>query len=267
MTSGELTGQLEFDESLAEQLEVLYHTRDVLRRRRLVREALAAAAGERILDLGCGPGFYTAELLDEVGPEGSIIGIDGSPQMLAVAARRCEGKSTVTFHQADILALPVEDASADGAICVQVLEYVQDVQAALAETHRTLKPGGRIVVWDVDWSTVSWHSSDPDRMERVLHAWDAHLAHPALPRTLTAQLRAAGFEDVRMHGHTFATNDFGPDSYGGAAVPVIERYVASREEISEADLTAWLTEQRELGERGEFFFACIQFCCVARRPS
>jgi hypothetical protein len=60
--------QLVFDEALAAQLETLYRTRDVLRRRRLVREALQAAPGNRVLDVGCGPGFYVAELLEQVGP-------------------------------------------------------------------------------------------------------------------------------------------------------------------------------------------------------
>ena len=80
---------LAFDEKTAAELEALYHSGDVLRRRRLVREALCARLGERFLDIGCGPGFYVAELLDEVGPAGSVVGLDPSPQMLAIAARRC----------------------------------------------------------------------------------------------------------------------------------------------------------------------------------
>jgi arsenite methyltransferase len=258
--------QLVFDESLAEQLEVVYRTRDVLRRRALIREALGAQPGERVLDAGCGPGFYVAELLEEVGREGSVVGVDGSAAMLAVAAHRCDGHANVAFHQADVMSLPVEDASFDRALCVQVLEYVQDVRAALAEMRRALRPGGRLVVWDVDWTTVSWHSSDPDRMAHVMRDWDAHLAHPSLPRTLTAELRAVGFADVRMEGHTFAANDFSPESYGGALVPVIERYVAGRDEIGEAELSAWVADQRELGERGEFFFVCVQFGFTATKP-
>jgi arsenite methyltransferase len=257
--------QLIFDEALAEQLEVVYHTRDVLRRRALIREALDAQPGERILDVGCGPGFYVAELLEEVGPDGSVVGVDNSAAMLAVATHRTTGRANVAFHEAEVLSLPVEDESFDRAICVQVLEYVQDVRAALAEMYRALRAGGRLVVWDVDWATVSWHSAVPDRMARVMGDWDAHLAHRSLPRALSAQLRAAGFDDVRMDGHTFATNEFTPDAYGGALVPVIERYVAGRDQVGKEELEAWVAEQRELGDRGEFFFACVQFGFTATR--
>jgi arsenite methyltransferase len=258
--------ELVFDEGLAAQLEVVYRSRDILRRRALIREALGAQPGERILDVGCGPGFYVAELLDEVGAEGSVVGVDGSAAMLAVAAHRCDGRANVALHEADVLSLPVESASFDGALCVQVLEYVQDVEAALAEMHRALRPGGRLVVWDVDWATVSWHSSDPDRMARVLQAWDSHLAHPSLPRTLTAHLRAVGFEEVRMEGHTFAANELSPDAYSGALLPVIESYVTGRNEIAAEEMDAWVAEQHELDERGEFYFVCVQFGFTATKP-
>jgi arsenite methyltransferase len=258
--------QLVFDEKLVAQLEELYATRDVLRRRRLVREALGVKAGERILDVGCGPGFYVAELLDEVGPNGSIVGLDASATMLAVAAKRSEGKPNVAFHEADATALPVGDGEFDAALCVQVLEYVPDATAALHELHRALRPGGRVLVWDVDWATVSWHSSDPARMERVLEAWDAHLAHPSLPRTLGPRMRAAGFEEVEAEGHTFATAELTADAYGAAAIPVVEKYVAGHEAIGPDEAAAWAAEQRELGQRGEFYFACVQLCFTGSRP-
>jgi ubiquinone/menaquinone biosynthesis C-methylase UbiE len=70
--------------------------------------------------------------------------------MLALAARRCEGRENVQLHEADATSLPVADASFDSAVCVQVLEYVTDVPAGLGELYRALRPGGRVVVWDVD---------------------------------------------------------------------------------------------------------------------
>src|SRR5665213_1002256 len=115
--------QLPFDEAMAQRLEKLYRPRDALRRRRLVREAIAAAPDERILDVGCGGGFYLAELLDSVGVNGSLVGVDSSAAMLAMAARRCEGHDNLTFREGDATALPVDDAAVDAAFSVQVLEY------------------------------------------------------------------------------------------------------------------------------------------------
>lgn len=262
-----VVGQVSFDAKTGERLEALYRTGDALRRRRLVRAALGAASGERILDVGCGPGFYCAELLHEVGTGGRVVGLDGSPQMLALAERRCEGHANVDLREADATSLPIDDGSFHRAICVQVLEYVRDVPAALAELHRALRPGGRVVVWDVDWATVSWHSADAARMRRVLHAWDEHLAHPSLPRTLAPALRSAGFEDVAMTAHSFATADLHADAYGAAAVPLIASFVPGRNGIDDAEARAWAAEQRALGERGEFYFACLQICFTATRGS
>ena len=255
---------LAFDEKTAAELESLYRSRDVVRRRRLVRNALGARPGERILDIGCGPGFYVAELLEEVGSEGSVTGLDRSPQMLAIAARRCRAFDNVAFREAEATSLPVDDRSFDAALCVQVLEYVPDVSAALNEMRRALRPGGRLVLWDIDWTTLSWHSTDLPRMKRVLQTWDSHLAHPALPRILAPRLRAAGFDRITVEGHAFATTDLTAQSYGGAILPLIERFVAGREEVGEDVARAWAAEQRELAERGEFFFSCTQFCFSAR---
>jgi ubiquinone/menaquinone biosynthesis C-methylase UbiE len=260
-----IVSRIEFNEEVVKGLEVIYGTRDVLRRRRLVREALAARPGERILDVGCGPGFYAAELLDEVGAEGSVVGVDSSADMLAVAAHRCEGRGSAEFHEADATSLPVEDGGFDAALSVQVLEYVDDVDAALREIHRALRPGGRVVLWDVDWTTLSLHTTDQDRTDRVLRAWDQHLAHPALPRTLAARMRAAGFEGVSAEGHTFATTELTPEAYGGSLVGFVEGYVVGNELLDAEVVHGWGDEQRALGERGEFYFTVIQLCFAGTR--
>jgi arsenite methyltransferase len=251
---------LEFDERIVQVLEEAYKSPDMVRRRRLVRDTLGTAPGDRILDVGCGPGFFELELLDEVGSEGSVVGVDVSPASIAVAKSRSAGHDNLSFHEADATDLPVGDAEFDRAFSVQVFEYVPDVDAALRDLRRALKPGGRAVIWDVDWATVSMRTAHDARMESVLAAWDAHLTHPSLPRTLTARLREAGFEDVRMEAHAFATNELSGESYGGFLVPFIEAFVATDE------ARAWADEQRALAEEGGFYFACLQFCFTANAP-
>jgi arsenite methyltransferase len=257
---------LEFDDRIVQQLEKAYRGRDMARRRGLVREALGASPGDRVLDVGCGPGFFELELVEEVGPEGSVVGIDVSPASVAVARSRSEGHGNLAFHEADATDLPVADGQFDRALSVQVLEYVSEVDAALLELRRALRPGGRLVVWDVDWATVSMLSDDTARMARVLSAWDSHLMHPSLPRTLTSRLRAAGFDEVRMEAHPFATNELSPDTYGGFLVPFVEQFVVDERLLGAADARAWGDEQRGRAERGEFYFAVLQFCFVATAP-
>jgi ubiquinone/menaquinone biosynthesis C-methylase UbiE len=258
--------QLNFDERVIADLEILYRSRDVRRRRALVLEALAPAPGEAILDVGCGPGFYVAEAAEAVGSGGSVTGVDQSPDSLAAAARRVAGHPHVTLLEGDALQLPVPDATFDAALSVQVMEYVGDATFALTEMHRALRPGGRVLVWDVDWGTVSWHSADQERMARVLQAWDAHLVHPSLPRTLGARLRAVGFTDVEATGHVFSTDELSGETYGGYMTRIIEGFTARRPEIGPDVAAAWAAEQRDLAATGEFFFTCVQFCFTARRP-
>ena len=253
--------QLEFNEQMAAELEAVYSRRDIRRRRALVHEALGAAPGDRVVDAGCGPGFYVAETLERVGPEGSVVGVDASGPMLALAAERCRGHDNVAFHEGDVTALPVADADFDRALSVQVLEYVADIPGALAELHRVLRPGGRVLIWDVDWATVSWHSDNPARMERFLGAWDEHLSDPVLPRRLSAELRGAGFEEVEMQGHAFVSDDLTDETYAGALLQMMADYVGTDEAQD------WAAEQRDLQARGESYFACIQFCFTGTRPA
>jgi len=242
----------------------IYQTEWAAGRRRAVREALAASAGERILDMGCGPGFYCSELAEDVGLSGCVFGVDLSPANIAVAVRRCAGQANVEFRVGEASSLPMEDSSVDAAISVQVLEYVADVPAALSELRRVLRPGGRVVVWDVDWATVSWHSAEPERMVRVLAAWDQHLAHRSVPRALGPALQAAGFVEVAARAHPMLVTGSQPElDYGLAITPLLTSFVSGRGGVSEAEARAWADEQEDLRERGEYYFACLQACFTA----
>ena len=103
---------------------------------------LPDVSGRRVLDAGCGPGVYSAWLLDQ-GAE--VVGVDVSQRMVELAWQRTQGRAS--FHRADLGApLSFLDASSfDIVLCPLVLEYVRDWRAVLREFHRLLVPGGHLV--------------------------------------------------------------------------------------------------------------------------
>ena len=108
-------------------------------------------AGESVLDLGCGAGFDTFIAAQCVGLDGRVVGIDLSPEMLAVArAGQAErGFPRVEFCVAPVEALPFPGASFDSAISNGVLNLVPDKPTALREILRVLRPGGRLQACDI----------------------------------------------------------------------------------------------------------------------
>jgi arsenite methyltransferase len=260
-----MSTMLQFDETTARRIEAVYTTPDVLAQRRTSRSALGLRPGERVLDIGCGPGFLTAEMAEEVGSGGRVDGVDPSESMLAVARRRetAPGAAPISLHAGDALTLPFEDGTFDAAVSTQVLEYVDDVPAALAEAFRVLRPGGRLVVLDTDWDSVVWHSGDDDRMRRVLDAWNEHLADPYLPRRLPRLLRAAGFEAPACTVAPILNQGYDPNTYSAGAIEIIAAFVPGRAGVTEADAAAWAQDLTSLGD--DYFFSLNRYQFVARR--
>jgi arsenite methyltransferase len=107
--------------------------------------------GDAVLDLGCGAGFDAFVAALAVGPAGRVVGVDLSPEMLAVAecGRVQSGLPTLEFRETDVEALPFPDAHFDIALSNGVLNLIPDKPAALREVFRILKPGGRLQACDM----------------------------------------------------------------------------------------------------------------------
>jgi arsenite methyltransferase len=247
-------------------LEALYLTADAARRRAAVLDALQLQSGERVLDIGTGPGFLASEMADAVGPEGHIVAIDMSDPMLAMARKRCANQPWVALQTGTAAELPVGGAAFDVAVSVQVYEYLADVTTALAEMYRVLRPGGRGVVVSTDWDAIAWHASDAARMRRVLRAFAGHCAHTALPRTLAPKLMQAGFTVPQQRVIAQFNPDYRPDRYSYQIARLIASFVSGRDGVTEQDARGWLEDLRETAERGESFFSLNQYLYVVKKP-
>ncbi|MDX6644326.1 MAG: arsenite methyltransferase [Miltoncostaeaceae bacterium] len=260
-----MSGVLRFDEAQARTIEVLYSTEDVIDQRRAVLQALALRAGERVLDIGSGPGYLACEMAEAVGAGGRVHGIDPSPSMLEIARRRSPeaGAAPVELAEGDATSLPFPDASFDAAVSTQVYEYVADMPAALAEARRVLAPGGRLLILDTDWDSIVWRSSDDARMARVLLAWDEHLVHRDLPRRLPSLLAGAGFTLERSEVVPLLNVGDERRTYSAGVLELIAAFVAGRGGVTPDEAEAWAADLRGMGP--DYFFSLNRYLFVAVR--
>lgn len=108
-----------------------------------VLELVDAQPGMRILDLACGPGTLTRRLAARVSPGGEVVGVDLAPGMIELA--QAAGTLNARFEVMDIEQLTFPDASFDAAACGHGLQFAPDLDAALREARRVLRPGARLV--------------------------------------------------------------------------------------------------------------------------
>jgi arsenite methyltransferase len=259
-----------FDQDAARKLEATYQTPDVIAQRAATLDALALQAGERVVDVGSGPGLLAAEMAAQVGPAGRVVGLDLSDPMLALSRQRCRDLDSGTclrFLKADAARLPFADRMFDVAVATQVYEYVPVVAAALAEAYRVLRPGGRVLVLDTDWDSIVWAAGDPARMQRLLAAWAGRFADPHLPRSLSSQLQGAGFHLERREVLVLFNPEYDPDTYSVANGQIMADFAVSQGRMPPEEAQAWLRDLQRLGRQGRYFFSLNRYLFLATKQS
>ncbi|MFO1080313.1 MAG: methyltransferase domain-containing protein [Reyranellaceae bacterium] len=187
--------------ALARDYEEVSRQRQFVAGRRLVA-ALAIAAGERVLDVGCGTGLLAEHVADLVGPGGAVLGIDPLPERIALAAAKA--RATLRFEVGDAADLSGHaEGSFDVVLLNAVFHWLPDKAGPLREFRRVLRPGGRL---GIGGTTREQRSPLAGVMREVL-ARPPFAAHPRPRRELSFRIDAdemrrllaeAGYADIAV---------------------------------------------------------------------
>ena len=186
--------------------------------------------GEVVLDLGSGGGFDAFLAAKAVGPEGRVIGVDMTPQMIERATENARkgGYENVEFRLGDIENLPVEDASVDVILSNCVINLAPDKRKVFAEAHRVLRPGGRLHVSDIVLGRPL-----PEDLKGDVDLYCACVAGAVPREDYFAAMAEAGFEDLTIQserdalellGGSCCTPDEGEQESCGCGAPDLSEF-------------------------------------------
>jgi SAM-dependent methyltransferase len=224
--------------------------------------ALGLAPGDRVLDLGCGPGVDLRALAGAVRPDGLAVGLDRSPAMAAASAATGAGAVVIGDGQA----LPFGSASFAGAWARAVLIHTPAPEVAVAELARVVRPGGRIVLSEPDHGTHIVATDEVDVFERVRAHRRTSFRHPLVGRDLPALAARAGLVvDARwltpIEHRSFAHARAAGGPFDVAVAAAIEAGA-----ITSAEGDRYLASLEARDAIGAFLFAAMAVTVVAHHP-
>lgn len=160
--------------------------------------------GLTVLDLGSGGGIDAFMAARQVGPEGRVIGVDMTPEMLAKANRNRDkvGLENVEFRAGRIEALPVDDDTVDVIISNCVINLSPDKQSVFREAYRVLAPGGRLAVSDM---MTRGQFTEQERAD--MSAWAECVTGADDVADYVEAMRLAGFEDISIRDKARPENE------------------------------------------------------------
>lgn len=134
-------------------------------------EAAALQAGERVLDVACGTGVVARLAASQVGPTGSVTGLDVNSGMLAAARAAAPSDLSIEWHEASAEDMPLPDRGFDAVLCQMGLQFIPDKSAALSEMRRVLVENGR--------AALNFTGPAPDMFARLADALGEHVGAEA----------------------------------------------------------------------------------------
>jgi ubiquinone/menaquinone biosynthesis C-methylase UbiE len=153
---------------------------------RLAVDIASVSAADHVVDIGCGPGVAVRAAAYR---GARATGIDPAPVMLRVARAVTRGRDGIVWAEGAAEKLPVPSGSATVVWSLATVHHWKDVTKGLAEAHRVLAPGGRVLAIE--------RQVAPDATGIASHGWTEQQAE-----SFAAQCRTAGFDDLRVEGRS-----------------------------------------------------------------
>ena len=233
-----------------------------------IRTLLDVAPGHRVLDVGCGTGTDAASLIRTVGPNGRVYGIDYDLSMIRHARRLIGERHPVpSLLVADAAALPYRSGAFDGCSSERVLQHVEQPAAVVAEMVRVTRPGGRIVIADTDWASLSIDALEASVERRLVEFVAGSLRSGYAGRQLRRLMRDAGVTDVHIEPWPLIWTDYGQFCATSLSLLDMDRRAVAAGVLSRAELLrlhrTWLDADR----RGAFFASGTIVLAYGRCPA
>ena len=253
---------MDFNSGMGAVQRRMAQTQEGVGRRKATFEALCITVGQHVLDLGCGGGHQLRDLALSVGSKGRAVGLDPSEPQINAAKELCKELDNVEFSQDSATRLSFADDAFHSVASIQVLEYIPDVDAALAEVQRVLKPTGRFVSVSVLWDHWRFHGPEPKLNEQMHEAFKAHCSHQMLPLQMPAKLARYGFVGAQCTPIGFMNNSLHHNSFAWLASSLLSHF-AQKQGIPKADVERWRAQLDQAAEDGRFGFVSMPVLTTA----
>ena len=222
-------------------------------RRQAILEALSIESDHKIIDIGCGAGHLVEDLAKALGDQGRVYALDPSEDQLEEARVRCSSFSNVIFFNGYADNIALEDVSCDIVTSTQAYEYVKDVDKALSESSRVLKPGGAFVNVSILWDYFRFHGAE-EKLNNLIHdAFRAHCYHQMLPLELEGKLKALGFQYITNKSLAFLITRRDQNSPARHLETMVASFAVSQG-ISTSKVEEWRGQLADAEACGRFGF-------------
>ncbi|MEO1956735.1 MAG: methyltransferase domain-containing protein [Methylophilaceae bacterium] len=256
-----------FSDEVNHALKMAYQTPDIIAARAEVISGLVLQQGQKVLDIGSGPGLLVRDIVRSIGPSGSVLGIDLADNMLESASILCSDLSNASFEKGDAMSLPCSDNSFDAVVSTQVYEYVPDLNAALVEFARVLKPGGRGVIVDTDWAFPYWSAVDFDVRDLIIDAWKVHCPQESVPLRLAGAIQASGLTLNQTKVVPITNTSYDETNFSYWLSKIIGAFIKGQPNISEKNIKGWLEGLETLHDKGEYLFCINRYLFEISKPA